>query len=325
MLATKCNIYDITPAERTVSSEAYDFNSLVPQAEPCDYEVLQQYAEKQKESQGMDVLPPDLYSQMLENCLTRRDFRSTFFLVAMANFGLRHSDVVKLRRIDLIDEHNRIREKVLIQEKKTSKQRIVFINDAVKMALLMLLNNSSISPTDYLISSNGNRKGYELETYVDENGKTKTLRINGKYVFKLDENGNRIPKPLSRSQSENIMKDIIIENLGYALKNDKRCKDEPDCIGKICTHSIRKLYGWAVTQAFINQFDSDIAYAHTAALSFLSQDYGHSSTTMTLHYSKDFDDLKHQINLSMNLGANVLEKYFAEEAAGWVSNSTKKQ
>ena len=325
MLATKCNIYDITPAERTVSSEAYDFNSLVPQAEPCDYEVLQQYAEKQKESQGMDVLPPDLYSQMLENCLTRRDFRSTFFLVAMANFGLRHSDVVKLRRIDLIDEHNRIREKVLIQEKKTSKQRIVFINDAVKMALLMLLNNSSISPTDYLISSNGNRKGYELETYVDENGKTKTLRINGKYVFKLDENGNRIPKPLSRSQSENIMKDIIIENLGYALKNDKRCKDEPDCIGKICTHSIRKLYGWAVTQAFINQFDSDIAYAHTAALSFLSQDYGHSSTTMTLHYSKDFDDLKRQINLSMNLGANVLEKYFAEEAAGWVSNSTKKQ
>lgn len=325
MLATKCNIYNITPAERTVSSEAYDFNSLVPQAEPCDYEVLQQYAEKQKESQGMDVLPPDLYSQMLENCLERRDFRSTFFLVAMANFGLRHSDVVKLRRIDLIDEHNRIREKVLIQEKKTSKQRIVFINDAVKMALLMLLNNSSISPTDYLISSNGNRKGYELETYIDQNGKTKTLRINGKYVFKLDENGNRIPKPLSRSQSENIMKDIIIENLGYALKNDKRCKDEPDCIGKICTHSIRKLYGWAVTQAFINQFDSDIAYAHAAALSFLSQDYGHSSTTMTLHYSKDFDNLKRQINLSMNLGADVLEKYFAEEAKRWASNLTKKQ
>lgn len=325
MLATKCNIYDITPAERTVSSEAYDFNSLVPQAEPCDYEVLQQYAEKQKESQGMDVLPPDLYSQMLENCLERRDFRSTFFLVAMANFGLRHSDVVKLRRIDLIDEHNRIREKVLIQEKKTSKQRIVFINDAVKMALLMLLNNSSISPTDYLISSNGNRKGYELETYIDQNGKTKTLRISGKYVFKLDENGNRIPKPLSRSQSENIMKDIIINNLGYALKNDKRCKDEPDCIGKICTHSIRKLYGWAVTQAFINQFDSDIAYAHAAALSFLSQDYGHSSQTMTLHYSKDFDDLKRQINLSMNLGADVLEKYFAEEAKKWAANSIKKQ
>lgn len=325
MLATKCNIYDITPTERITSSEAYDFNSLVPQAEPCDYEVLQHYAEKQKESQGMDVMPPDLYSQMLENCLERRDFRSAFFLVAMANFGLRHSDVVKLRRIDLIDEHNRIREKVLIQEKKTSKQRIVFINDAVKMALLMLLNNSSISPTDYLISSNGNRKGYELETYIDQNGKTKTLRINGKYVFKLDENGNRIPKPLSRSQSENIMKDIIIENLGYALKNDKRCKDEPDCIGKICTHSIRKLYGWAVTQAFINQFDSDIAYAHAAALNFLSQDYGHSSTTMTLHYSKDFDDLKRQINLSMNLGANVLEKYFAKEAAVWLSNSTKKQ
>lgn len=319
MLAEKCNVIDISPTERI------DFNSFVPQAEPCDYNAMMEYAERQKESQGMDVLPLELFYEMLENCLMRRDFRSTFFLVAMANFGLRHSDVVKLRRIDLIDEHNRIRDKVLIQEKKTSKQRIVFINDAVKMALLMLLNNSNISPTDYLISSNGNRKGYELETYVDQNGKTKTLRINGKYVFRLDENGNRIAKPLSRSQSENIMKRIIIENLGYSLKNDKRCKDDPDCIGKICTHSIRKLYGWAVTEAFINQFDSDVAYAHAAALSFLSQDYGHSSTTMTLHYSKDFDDLKRQINLSMNLGGEILTRYFNKEAKKWASNTIKKQ
>lgn len=315
MLATKCNVFDISLNERT----SYDFDSFVPDAEPCDYDVMMEYAQKQKESQGMDVLPLDLFNQMLENCLARKDYRSAFFLTAMANFGLRHSDVVKLRRIDLIDEHNRIRDRILIQEKKTSKQRIIFVNNAVKMALLLLLNNSNISPTDYLITSNANRKGYELETYIDQNGKTKTLRVNGKYVYKLDENGNKIPKPLSRSQSENIMKNIIIDNLGYALKNDKRCKDDPDCIGKICTHSIRKLYGWAVTEAFIKQFDSDIAYAHAAALSFLSQDYGHSSEAMTLHYSKDYDDIKRRINLSMNLGLNVLEKYFRK---GVVENAS---
>lgn len=319
MLATNCNVIDISPTERI------DFNAFVPEAEPCDYDVMMSYAEKQKESQGMDVLPIDLYYQMLENCLIRKDYRSTFFLTAMANFGLRHSDVVKLRRIDLVDEHNRIREKVLIQEKKTSKQRILFVNNAVKMALLLLLNNSNISPTDYLISSNGRRKGYETETYIDADGKEKKLRINGKYVYKKDENGNLIPKPLSRSQSENIIKDIIIENLGYALKNDKRCKDDPECIGKICTHSLRKLYGWAVTEAFINQFDSDIAYAHAAALSFLSQDYGHSSESMTLHYSKDFEALKQKINLNMNLGADVLEKYFKLEALSWRRKNTMNQ
>lgn len=306
-------VIDISPSERAI----FNFNDFVPEAEPCDQEVLMEYAEKQKESQGMDVLPLDLFLQMLENCLIRKDYRSAFFLTAMANFGIRHSDVVKLRRIDLINEHNRIRDKVLIQEKKTAKQRVLFVNDAVKMSLLLLLNNSEISPTDYLISSNGNRKGYEIETYIGDDGKKKSLRINGKYVYKLDENGNKIPKPLSRSQSENIIKDIIITNLGYALKNDKRCKDDPDCIGKICTHSLRKLYGWAVTEAFINQFDSDIAYAHAAALSFLSQDYGHSSESMTLHYSKDFETLKQQINLSMNLGAEVLEKYFRKEMQLW--------
>lgn len=306
-------VIDISPSERAI----FNFNDFVPEAEPCNQEVLMEYAEKQKESQGMDVLPLDLFLQMLENCLIRKDYRSAFFLTAMANFGIRHSDVVKLRRIDLINEHNRIRDKVLIQEKKTAKQRVLFVNDAVKMSLLLLLNNSEISPTDYLISSNGNRKGYEIETYIGDDGKKKSLRINGKYVYKLDENGNKIPKPLSRSQSENIIKDIIITNLGYALKNDKRCKDDPDCIGKICTHSLRKLYGWAVTEAFINQFDSDIAYAHAAALSFLSQDYGHSSESMTLHYSKDFETLKQQINLSMNLGAEVLEKYFRKEVQLW--------
>lgn len=310
MLATKC----------ITMSQGINFNAYVPEAEPCDMEVMKAYAEKQRESQGMDVLPLDLYEQMLENCLIRKDYRSAFFLTAMANFGLRHSDVVKLRRIDLVDENNRIRDQILIQEKKTSKQRILFVNNAVKMALLLHLNNSNISPTDYLITSNGKRKGYEIET--DSNGKS--LRINGKYVYKLDENGNKIPKPLSRSQSENIIKDIIINNLGLALKNDKRCKDDPDAIGKICTHSIRKLYGWAVTEAFINQFDSDVAYAHAAALSFLSQDYGHSSEAMTLHYSKDYENLKRKITLSMNLGIGVLKKYFEKEAATWQMRSLQK-
>lgn len=311
MLATKC-----------ITTSSINFNDFVPEAEPCDVEIMKAYADKQKESQGMDVMPIDLYELMLENCLSRQDYRSTFFLVAMANFGLRHSDVVKLRRIDLVDENNHIRNQILLQEKKTSKQRVLFVNNAVKMALLLLLNNSNISPTDFLISSNGKRKGYEIET--DENGKS--IRINGKYVFKLDENGNKIPKPLSRSQSENIIKGIIIENLGFALKNDKRCAGDPDAIGKICTHSIRKLYGWAVTEAFINQFDSDVAYAHAAALSFLSQDYGHSSEAMTLHYSKDYENLKRKIVLNMNLGIEVLEKYFKEEVTKWQSaNMTKIQ
>lgn len=309
MLAQKCLMIDLTKPK---GSPDYDFNALIPKAECDDSEQLTFFAAKQKESQGMDVLPLNLYNQMLENCLANADYRSAFWLTAMSNFGLRYCDVAKLRRIDLIDENNKLRDKVLLQEKKTSKQRVVFINEAVKMALLLHLWHSDIAPTDFLITSNSRNKGYEIETEIKD-GRIVKKRVNGKFVYKTDKNGNKIPKPLSRSASEKIMKDIIIKNLGLSLKNDSRCKNDSDYIGKICTHSIRKLYGWAVTESFIEQFDSDIAYAHAAALSFLSLDYGHSSEAMTLHYSKDFENQKKKIIMNMNLGLEVLEKYFNKE------------
>ena len=312
---TSCRKIDISQRDQYDPLDC-DFDSLIPETQVAveDESTLQALAQKQKETQGMDALPLDLFNQMLENCAERRDFRSVFWLVAMANFGLRYSDVVKLRYIDLIDEHNKMRDSILLQEKKTSKQRIVFINQAVKMALLMHLWNGDFSPTDYLIYSEGRRKGYEFEMVRNSKGRMVAVKDNhGKIVFKYDEYGRKIPKPLSRSQSELIMKGIIIDNLGLALKNDARCKDMDDPIGKICTHSIRKLYGWAVTNAFIEKFDSDVAYAHSAALSFLSQDYGHSSETMTLHYSNDFRELKREINMQMNLGAEVLRPFFEAE------------
>lgn len=317
-----CNLIDIS-LRNSLHNSALEFNlnDLVPVVEQSESELekYNEYTQKQKNSQGMDVLPLDLFERMLNNCLFRKDYRSAFWLVAMANMGLRYSDVVKFRRADFIDENNNIRDSIIVQEKKTSKQRIVFVNEAIKKALLMLLWNDNIAPMDFLIKSKGNYKGYELETYINDKGQKRAVRVNGKYVYKLDENGNKIPKPLSRCQSEVIMKDIIIEYLGVSLQNDYRCKNNEDVIGKICTHSIRKLYGWAITNGFITQFDSDEAYAHTAALRFLSQDYGHSSEAMTLRYSKDFEILKKEIVMKMNLGLNVLDKYFPEQAQKYIA------
>jgi integrase len=238
----------------------------------------------------------------------------------MANFGLRHSDIIKLRKVDfLVDGTNKFKDSIIIWEKKTRKQRIVFVNQAVKEVLLMHLWNSDIGLMDYLITSNANNKGYEVETYIDSNGRKKTLRQNGKCVYKLDENGNKIPKPLSRQASENILKDIIVKHLGISLKNDMRCQDDDSAL-KIATHSLRKLYGWGITQDFINNFDADNAYAHTAALRFLSQDYGHSAEAITLRYSKDFDELKKSIVMRMNLGLNVIQKYYNKEATNYMAN-----
>lgn len=306
-----CNVYDISNRQ-TVCCDDIDYDSLVPESESVS-ELELEYQQQHKETQGMDVLPLDLYNAMLHHCLFRKDYRSAFWLAVMANTGLRYSDAVKFRRADFIDENGKIRDKILVQEKKTDKQRVIFVNKAIKETLLMLLWNEDIKPMDFLITSNANRKGYETETYIDKNGHKKALRKKGKIVYKLDENGNKIPKPLSRKQSENIMKKIIIESLGVHLKNDYRCKNEPDAVNKICTHSIRKLYGKAITDNFIAQFDSNSMYAHTAAMSFLCQDYGHSSEAMTTRYSKDFDNIKEGIVMNMNLGFEVIHSFFEEE------------
>lgn len=307
MLANKCQKIDISKSEISYN---YDFDSLIPKMTCDDNDVkLSEYIARQKESQGMDILPLDLFNQMLENCLERKDFRSAFFITAMANTGLRHSDVTELRRIDLIDENNKFRNQILIKEKKTSNVRINFINKAVKMALLMHIWHSDIEPMDYIITSQGHRKRYELVTNKDG----KAVRMNGKYIYKTDENGKKIPLPLTRSMSEKIMKKILVEYLEIPLKNDYRTRNESNCIGKINTHSIRKLYGWGIEQYFINNFDSDVAYAHAAALNFLSLDYGHSSVAMTLHYDKSHEEQKREIVMNMNLGLSVLEKYFAKE------------
>ena len=307
-----CNVYDISC--RNEYNNSIDYNSLVPNMELNESEEQQvhEYQNKQKESQGMDALPLDLFNAMLHHCLFIKDYRSAFWLTVQANTGLRYSDVVKFRKADFIDENGNIRESILVQEKKTDKQRIIFVNNAVKETLLMLLWNSNISAMDFLISSEGNRKGYEVETYIDSKGHRKACRKNGKLVYRLDHNGNKIPKPLSRCQSEKIMKKIIVDSLGVNLKNDWRCANEPDAVGKICTHSLRKMYGKAITDSFIG-LDCDTMYAHTAAMRFLSQDYGHSSEAMTSRYSKDFDNIKKDIVLNMNLGIETIHSFFEEE------------
>lgn len=310
----KCSVYDISNRNIIIDDDV-DFDSLLPRAEGSpdyDSEELNEYQQKQKHTQGMDVLPLDLFKAMLHHCLFRKDYRTAFWLTAQANTGLRYSDIIKLRRADLVYSNGtaeKIRKQILIQEKKTDKQRIIYVNKAIKETLLMLLWNKDISPMHYLITSDSRNKGYETEKYIDSTGHEKTLRKNGRIVYKLDENGNKIPKPLTRKASEEIMKRVISESL----------TDTGNDCAKYNTHSLRKLYGKAITDSFVNNYNSEEMNARTAAMHFLSQDYGHSSEAMTTRYSKDFDVMKRDIVMEMNLGLDIIEPFFQEEMINYLS------
>ena len=312
----KCQHFDISANQKL--KEPFDFDILVPDIDRLTVEEEQAIAEaesKLKERQGFDCMPMEILNGLLKYFLDKRDFRSVFWIVLQANTGLRYSDVIKYRRIDLLNEHNKFRESILEQERKTGKQRVNFINDAIKMATLMLLwENPSIKPLDLLISAQYNpkarNKGWLKETYVDEKGKKRCLRVNGKFVYVLDENGNRIPEALKRNRSAEIMRDALIEGLGISIKNDGRTSANDSAYLKLATHSLRKAYSAGVVNQFVQLFDSNLAYAHAAAMEQLQYDLNHSSRAMTYHYIGDYIETKRKINMRMNLGIEILKPYF---------------
>jgi hypothetical protein len=290
-----------------------DFDSLVPISEnPVS---VQEYQETEKEidslfTEGMDVMPEEIFNSMIDSLCAKGKYRDVFLLVAHANFGLRNSDVRLLRKIDLIDQNGHIRDLTAVREKKTSKPRLIYTNNAVKMALLMLLWHGDFNDLDYLVYSEGKRKGYEMETYTDENGKEKAVRKNGKYVYKLDENGNKIPKPLSRIQEERIIKDCLINDCGIELKNDSRCNGGTE---KYNTHSLRKLHLEKFGEKVMEIYGSEQIAANTALLEIMRTYYNHTSAECTARYSGIARKIFSEVCPKLNIGLEVLEKYFSTE------------
>lgn len=313
-----CNIIDISNRNK-YNGTGFDFNSLLPKSEQLskhELEEIENIEKQQITGQGDDCIPLEILNKLLNYFLEKRDFRSVLWITLQANTGLRYVDVSKLRKIDLINNNDMFRESVFDIEQKTGKKRTNFINNSIKMAtLLYLWDNPQIQALDYLIVADkkASYKGYEKETYINKEGKIRAVRRNGKYVYKTDAYGNKIPKPLSLSRTSEIMRDALINGLGVSIKNDKRtCKNSDSCL-KLASHSLRKAYASAVVDYFIKQFDSDKEYAHAAAMEQLQYDLNHSSRRMTYHYIGDYVETKRKINMSMNLGIEVIQPFFENE------------
>ena len=300
----QCNIIEMFPQEKP------DFSAMIPQSVlPDTIEELEEainMEDKMADSEGMDAMSEPIFNAVIDNLLEKGKTRDALMYVLQANFGIRHSDLIKLKLINLIDIDGNFRSKVNWCEQKTSKTRSYIINDAVKAALIIYLRNHTDKKlTDFLFTSEGKNKGYKKATYKDDNGKVKALRVNGKFVYERDENGNLIPEPMRRDQAENTLKDTLIA-IGVMLKNDRRCKDGEY---KLNTHSNRKFY----SEKF-----SEVAYALKAegklnvdadVLALVQLDLRHSSMQTTMRYNHSFDRIKEVVCQHMNIGLSVLERY----------------
>lgn len=300
----KCNVIEMFPQEKR------DFSAMIPQSILPDTEKelneVIDIEDNMADSEGMDTMPESIFNGVVEYLLEKGKTRDTLMYVLQANFGVRYSDLTKLKLINLIDIDGNFRDKVNWSEQKTSKTRQYIINDAIKAATIIYLRNHADKKlTDFLFTAEGRNKGYKKVTYKDENGKVKALRVNGKFVYERDENGNLIPEPMRRDQAENTLKDALIA-IGIRLKNDRRCKDGEY---KLNTHSNRKLYATKFSEVAYTLKAEGKLNVDADVLALVQLDLRHSSMQTTMRYNHSFDGIKEVVCQNMNIGLRVLEKY----------------
>lgn len=310
-----CHMIDIS---NRMPDNDLDFNSLIPDVhiKEKDYRKIKELERRRSERMGMDCLPEETFNQVLETCFKQgnyRGFRDALFFTAQANWGVRCEDARIIKRIDFINENGQFRESCLFSELKTGKPRTMYINDAIKMCVLMVTWSGNFEPLDWLIVSDWRNKNYRK---VKDPETGNVLRRDGSYVYELDEDGNRIPEPLSYPQIYSIMTEKLVDDLGVQLKGRKGCKNGKF---KYATHSIRKLYSSKVEQIFAESY-RDSGKAHTAAMEYLNWDLNHSSISTTSRYCGDFEEIKKEINMNMNLGIDVIRKYYCMEREKYLHN-----
>ena len=300
----KRNVIEMFPQEKR------DFSAMIPQSILPDSEKeldeVINIEDNMADSEGMDAMPEPIFNGVIERLLEKGKTRDALMYVLQANFGIRHSDLVKLKLINLIDIDGNFREKVNWCEQKTDKTRQYIINDAVKAATIIYLRTHTDKKlTDYLFTSEGKNKGYKKVMCVDERGKKKAMRINGKFVYDRDENGELIPEPTRRDNAENTLKDALIA-IGVNLKNDRRCKDGEY---KLNTHSNRKLYSEKFSETAYTLKASGKLNIDADVLALVQLDLRHSSIQTTMRYNHSFDRIKEVVCQHMNIGLSVLDRY----------------
>ena len=100
--------------------------------------------------------------------LSNRRWRDNMLFICGINFGLRISDLTRLRFCNIINDDGTFKESFPILEKKTKNtrkkkvNRMITINEAVTHAVMLYLENTpNVAMDDYLFKCEGNRGGHK--------------------------------------------------------------------------------------------------------------------------------------------------------------------
>lgn len=173
---------------------------------------------------GMNAFPPEVYNTILNHMLANGKLRNAMFLVCMANWGMRYSDVVSVRFCHILERTKNgelvFREKFKLPngEKKTGKNNIYYNNEATKAIIRLFLSKNSYKKIyDYLFTSeSGNSKAVKLSEVEAEERSGKEIKNLTKIIGSADRRIDGLLKlyanqAITEEEFTNMKERIIIE------------------------------------------------------------------------------------------------------------------
>lgn len=178
-----------------------------------------------KIKKGMDYFPIEVYNQMIDYSLNNGKFRNAMLMVCMANWGMRYSDVVRVRFGYLFDNNGQFKDSFSLPngEKKTSKTVVYYNNEATKSIISLYLQqpeNAKKSRLDFLFVS-------ESQTGNKPTASVQQLEAEDLYNYQIKDTKEKIEnlsKKIVSLMEDHILKkknDYEYNNLAREYNRDK--------------------------------------------------------------------------------------------------------
>ena len=162
---------------------------------------------------GMDNFPIEVYNQMIEYSLNNGKFRNAMLMICMANWGMRYSDVVRVRFGHLFDNNGQFKESFSLPngEKKTKKTVIYYNNRVTESIISLYLNqpeNQEKTRLDFLFvseSSTGNCPVSTVQQLEADDLYNFPIETVKKALFNNQDEADEIKKAFRKYRPESIL------------------------------------------------------------------------------------------------------------------------
>lgn len=256
---------------------------------------------KANEKKGMNAIPTDIYNRMLGHLFQNGKIRDVMMLVCAANWGMRYSDLVRVRFCHLFDSYGNLKKSFSLPngEKKTGKQNIYYNNDAVWKIISYYLSQPYIKKTlhDFLFVS---KSGNSPEIKVTE--------IKGEECTNPELKNIYVQVPLTYTAVSDLVK-TTLQNIGINTVNRKDKTLEQNSDLKLNVHSLRKMFAENFIRTGVKLHRQGLLQVDFEVFDLLQKKMMHTNFDSTLRYTEFAEEDWETISLNMNIGLEILNQY----------------